>query len=634
MMLALVAALPVLSGFALVLAVPERRRALAAAAGLVLALVVALAAAVAIADARLAIVWTGALGLHAGLTPLSAVMLVLVPLVALPVTVHAALNEEEPALARLVGLMLVFVGGMELVVMADDLLTLLIGWEVIGAASWALVAHRWRDSHAVSSGAWAFLVTRTGDVGLFLAVMVLFAATGSLGFEALGELAGWPLALAASGLLVSAAAKAGQVPFSPWLFRAMDAPASVSALLHAATLVAAGAYLVARVEPHLAGTGFGDVAIAVGLVTAIAGGVVAMLQNHVKKLLAASTSAQLGLMFVAAGAGYPAVAILHLVAHALYKAPLFLAAGLAHEIRGTYALHRLGLGRSTPLLALAALAPALALAGVPPLGGAWTKEEIVSAAGHASLWLSLLVTLAGGLSAAYATRYQRLAFGRGAETPRDRLPSVAALAPILALSAASLGLAVLWLPAVSERVARWLGGEVPAGTVLELVLSLALVAVGIVFGLALAARAPRLGAEGRSAAFSDWLGLPWLLEHAIARPVQGLAHHLGRIDDRALDALPRAVRDASAAVPQRLAAVDNAVVDGGVRLAAALWRWLARVLDRFGELGAEGLPSGSAFLVGLAGAEARRVQTGFSHHYYVILVAGLLAAVAVLAIGA
>ncbi len=179
-------------------------------------------------------------------------------------------------------------------------------------------------------------------------------------------------------------------------------------------------------------------------------------------------------------------------------------------------------------------------------------------------------------------------------------------------------------------MARWLGGEVPAGTVLELVLSLALVAVGIVFGLALAARAPRLGAEGRSAAFSDWLGLPWLLEHAIARPVQGLAHHLGRIDDRALDALPRAVRDASAAVPQRLAAVDNAVVDGGVRLAAALWRWLARV----GELGAEGLPSGSAFLVGLAGADARRLQTGFSHHYCVILVAGLLAAVAVLAIGA
>ena len=600
--------IPIIAG-ALLAAAPTRSRwALSWAAGLILASALILAVLAVAGGWTAQLTWSGRIALTAALTPLSSVVVMMVPLVALPVVLHAAGHESGAGLTRLVGLLVVFTGGMELVVVADDLLTVLIGWEVIGACSWALISHKWRDIESPRSGLYAFVTTRVGDLGLFAAAMAAFAGTESFAFDQIAALEQPYLGIVAFGLLISAASKAGQVPFSPWLFRAMAGPSSVSALLHAATLVAAGVYLLARLQPSLAAApGFGAATIAIGLTTALAGGIVALLQGHAKKLLAASTSAQLGFMFVAVGAGYPGIAVLHLIAHAAYKAPLFLSAGVAGDRAGSYQLGTMKLGRVLPILAGLTAVAAAALAGLPPLGGGWSKEQIVVAAGQVDVWLAIGVILGGGLSAAYATRFQLLAYGRGEEVPDAPRSGWTETLPIAFLVAMTLALSALWLTPVSEGVARLMDAELADGATAEAVLSFLLLALGLLTGVFLVRRHPGLGASGRSAAAANWLGLPGLIEFAIVRPVDRLAEATARYDDR--------------------------VVDRGVRLTAAFGEWLAGVSDRFGEFIADGLPSGAAGLASMSGQGLRRLQTGFSHHYFALLVAGLTVMIAILAAG-
>jgi NADH:ubiquinone oxidoreductase subunit 5 (subunit L)/multisubunit Na+/H+ antiporter MnhA subunit len=620
------ALLPALTGAALVAAAPRSRGVLALTAGVALAMTLALALMGAVAGWVGAHAWGGPLVLTAALPVAAGVVAVLVPAIALPVTVYAAAHEQGPGLARLIGLLLVFVGGMELLVIASDLLTLLIGWEIVGACSWALIGHRWRDARTSASGRYAFVMTRFGDLGLFLAAMAAYAGTGAFAYADLAGLEGVPLVLVAFGILVSAAAKAGQVPFSPWLFRAMDGPTSVSALLHAATMVAAGSYVLIRLEPVLGGApGFHAAAIAVGLTTALAGGVVAVVQDHAKKLLAASTSAHYGLMIVAVGAGYPDVALVHLVVHAGFKALLFLVAGSAGERAGTYALHAQGLGRELPGFAAFSAVAALSLAGVPPMGGGLSKEAITTAAGHVTPWLAGGVILAGALSAAYAARFHVLAYRGMSDPPGDgprpgRLEQGAAGA----LAVLTLATAMLWLPAVKDWLDTALGIALPKAGLVELVLSLILIGVGLLAGAFLARRLPTLGTAATPAAVGDWLGLPGLVEAAAVRPFARLAAGAAWLDDSVLDALPRGVARGARGLRRGLARADGRAVDGGVRATAAFGLWLAAVGNRIGEAIADGLPEGTGRLILLSGGDLRRLQTGLSHHYYALLAGGAL----------
>ena len=574
--------------------------------------------------------WGAGLELHLALTPLSAAVAITVPAVALAVLVFAAAHEDARGLARLSGLMLVFTGAMLLTVAATDLLSLLIGWELMGFCSWALIGHRWRHRANMASGRYAFVTTRLGDLGLFLALMATWSGAGALDYAALGRLAGLPLALAAFGVLAAAGAKAGQGPFAPWLFRAMDGPSSVSALLHAATMVAAGAYLLARLHPWLVlAPGWSGTVIALGLVTALAGGAVAVMQGHAKKLLAASTSAQLGLMFVAVGAGYPGIAVVHLVTHAAFKAPLFLSAGIAGEAAGSYRLREMSFMRALPWVAgLTALA-ALALAAVPTMGAAWSKEQIAAAATHESLWLGLAVMVAGALSAAYAARFWFLAYGPGGAEPAAE-PHRLEIAALGALALACAGLGALWLPAVQDALPI----RLPEGTPLEIAASLTLVTFGLLAGLTLARR--RDAPEPQAA---DWLGLPPLIERGIVRPFERLATLAARIDDVALDAIPRGAATGARSIARGGRRVwgamqaDRGLFDAAVWQVAARTRALARLGDRPGETLADGLPEGAARITGRTGADARRLQTGLSHHYYAIFAIGAALAILLLTIG-
>lgn len=617
---------PMCAATAIALWRPVGRAVLCAVAAATLFLTLVLACMAAAAGWTATLDWGPHLQLRAVLLPSSAVKTATVAAIALAVSAYAAWHEPQRGLVRLVALLLFFAGAMELLVIADDFLTLLVGWELVGASSWALIGHEWRTIEAPRSALFAFLATRLGDLGLFLAAMAAFAGGGSFAFDGLARLDAPSRALVAAGVLLCATAKSGQVPFSPWLFRAMAGPTSVSALLHAATMVAAGAWLLLRLQPALASVAwFGPAAVVVGVLTALAGGVVALLQCHAKKLLAASTSAQFGLMFVAIGAGYPGIALLHLVAHACFKAPLFMAAGIAGERSGGYALASMRLGRALPIVAILAGIAALALAGVPPLGAAWSKEQIVATAMRTSPWSGVAVLLAGGLSAAYAARFQQGAFGRRDEKdlpaqrrePSHRVESSA----LAALALATLALSLLWVPALHERALDSLHAVFTHPSGWEMAASLAAVAIGAYAGFTLARRMPTLGESGAPAAASDWLGLPWLIDRCITRPVHGFALLLARADTT-IDALPAAAARAVGRAARLLEFLDQAAIDHSVQAIARAGIWLARVGDRFGEVLADGLARGPAWLAAAGGRDLRPLQSGMSHQYF----AGMAAA--------
>ena len=631
-MLWLLALLPATTAALVLVARSHRRGMLALIAGLGLAATLAAVPIAVSAGWTGSLRWSATLALQATLTPLSALIAALVPAVALPVLVYAAYRERDTGLVRLLSLLLLFCGAMELLVIADDLLTLLIGWEIVGACSWALIAHEWRDAANPRSARYAFVVTRFGDLGLFLAAMSAYAGNGSFGYAGLARLDGPHLAVVAFGVVLSAASKSGQVPFSPWLFRAMAGPASVSALLHAATMVAAGAYLLARLQPVLASvSGFGVAVMAIGTVTALAGGVVALLQTDVKKVLAASTSAHFGLMFVAVGAGFPGVAVLHLVAHGFFKALLFLSAGIAIDRSGGHELSAMRLGRALPVVAVLAAVGAAALAGLPPLGAAWTKDAIVAAATASGAWWSAAVIVAGGLSAAYAVRWIWLAYGLGevaGSSTKDSARSSAPPAVVASLgwlTITSVLLSALWLPVVRGSLAGALSIALPRESATLIGAAIGAVAVGALTGRWIAVQMPTLGHGDLVAPVADWWRLPALIDFALTTPMAMLARALARVDDTVIDAIPRAVGQAGKWLAARLAREDNRVVDRGVELATAFVGWLSRATSRIGELVAGGVALGPARLVSLGGQDAQRLQTGLSHHAFAVLLLGALA---------
>ncbi len=592
------------------------------------------------------------------------VLVVLVPLIALPVVLYAA-ARDQPGTRRLLVLLLAFTGAMELVAMAGDFLTLLIGWELVGACSWGLIGHEWRDAARPRAALQAFITTRLGDLGLYLAAAAAFAATGSVRFDTLSGAPSSALQVIAGGVLLAAAAKSAQLPFSPWLFSAMAGPTAASALLHSATMVAAGAYLVARLAPALEATGWFLPAVAwLGLATALAGGVVASLQSNLKKALAASTSAQYGLMFVATGAGSTAAATVHLVTHAAFKALLFLGAGIVLHAAGTLDLARLRLGSALPTVARLFAVGALALAAVPPLGAAFSKEQVLAAAAGSSFggaWLVVGMIAAGFLSAVYAGRIYLLAFAPG-ESSGVAEPATAERWSLALLAGLSVALGLLWIPAVARLVEGVVLSALPDESVV--LFGASVVSIG-----AAGALCWRLWNDGHLLTFglpaalrtgvAAWLGLPVLAQRLVVDPVRRFSRALAAFDDRVVDAGSRAAatvstvisglmsrwgergfEEAGAAVTRLTTGLAFASagpgergIDGAVVAVSRLTTVLAGVSQRADDRGIDSAVERVAREIGWAGHQSRRLQTGLAHHYYVILAAGALIVLAVAAFG-
>ncbi len=362
---------------------------------------------------------------------IAVVMIGVVSLVALMVNVYSMgymrhHGKPEPRYWWYFTVLSLFVASMLALVLADNLFFLYIAWEAVGVSSFLLIGFYHERPSAVEAAKKAFVTTRLGDVGLLIGIILFWRATGTFQISEIieaaqaGRLNDLPqvmgdgyLTLATLLLFLGAMGKSAQVPFHVWLPDAMEGPTPVSALIHAATMVVAGVYLVARLLPLFDVTpGAMDVVLAVGLVTALLAGIIAVTQTDIKKVLAYSTISQLGFMFVALGSGAVGVAMFHLVTHAFFKATLFLGSGsVIHMTEEQEASKLGGLWWRMPVTALTFTISALALAGIAPLSGFFSKDEIFSAVARAhGDSILILLGLAAFLSALYMARLVIITF--------------------------------------------------------------------------------------------------------------------------------------------------------------------------------------------------------------------------------
>jgi NADH-quinone oxidoreductase subunit L len=360
--------------------------------------------------------------------PITITMFGVITTVALMVNIFSiGYMKGEPRYYWFFAILQLFVASMLMLVMADNLLLVYISWELVGVCSFLLIGFYWEKRSAVEAAKKAFITTRVGDVGLLIGIIIFWKATGTFDIQEIirlaeeGELSGAPLFIGSLAVFLGCMGKSAQVPFHVWLPDAMEGPTPVSALIHAATMVVAGVYLTARMLPVFEQAGGMLLIITiVGLTTALLTGFMAVAQTDIKKVLAYSTVGQLGFMFVALGAGQPAVAMFHLATHAFFKALLFLGSGsVIHATHHNQEMDRLGgLWRKMPITGTAFFIGSLAAAGVPPLAGFWSKDEILVYTQEAwGAWALLLLGFAAIVTAFYTTRLFIRAF---MGEPRDR----------------------------------------------------------------------------------------------------------------------------------------------------------------------------------------------------------------------
>ena len=347
--------------------------------------------------------------------PITITMFGVITAVALMVNIFSiGYMKGEPRYYWFFAVLQLFVASMLLLVMADNLLLVYVSWELVGVCSFLLIGFYWEKRSATEAAKKAFITTRVGDVGLLIGIILLWRATGTFDIQEIihaaeeGQIGSTYLFVSIMFVFLGCMGKSAQVPFHVWLPDAMEGPTPVSALIHAATMVVAGVYLTARLLPIFeVADGALLVVTIVGLTTALLTGFMALAQTDIKKVLAYSTVGQLGFMFVALGAGEPAVAMFHLTTHAFFKALLFLGSGsVIHATHHNQEMDKLGgLWRKMPITGTTFFIGSLALAGLPPLAGFWSKDEIFVALNDAwGAWALVLLGVAAVMTAFYSTR--------------------------------------------------------------------------------------------------------------------------------------------------------------------------------------------------------------------------------------
>ena len=398
-----------------------------------------------------------AVGIH--IDGLAVMMLFMVTLVSFLVHVYSTrYMEGDRRYTHYFALLNLFTASMLLLVVADNTIELLVAWELVGFCSFALIGHWWEEKPNSDAAVKAFLTTRIGDVGLMIGIIVLFFAAGSfdiakINAETLGGGIGHTLlVVSAVCLLIGIMGKSGQFPLHVWLPDAMAGPTPVSALIHAATMVVAGVYLGARLFPVLyEGFSIGDGglnAMAVtGGITILIGAALAFVQRDIKKVLAYSTISQIGYMVMALGVGAWVAAVFHLFTHAFFKALLFLGAGSVSHSGSHHSFDMKsdmgGLRKPMPVTFVTFVIGSLALAGIFPLAGFWSKDEILVTAGQTGYDTFLYVGLIGAfLTAAYMTRCVYLTFFgefRGHGEPHESPRTLTVPLVVLAVAAVTAG---------------------------------------------------------------------------------------------------------------------------------------------------------------------------------------------------
>ena len=539
---------------------------------------------------------------------LSAVMLLVVTGVSLLIHLYSVgYMRDDAGYARFFTYLNLFVFSMVMLVLAGNFLLLYVFWEGVGLCSYLLIGFWYERPAAADAGKKAFIVNRVGDFGFGLAIMLIWVTFGTVDY---GEVFGKADATIGAGtytaiallLFMGATGKSAQLPLFTWLPDAMEGPTPVSALIHAATMVTAGVYMVARCHTLFEMAPFGlEVVAWVGALTAVFSASIGLVQTDIKRVLAYSTISQLGYMFAGVGVGAYAAGIFHLVTHAFFKALLFLGAGsVIHGLQGEQDLRKMGgLAPRMLITTLTFFTGALGLSGVPPLAGFFSKDEILGAAfheGHRVVWA--LLVIGAFMTAFYTFRLFFLAFLGGPRMSHEvahhvhESPAVMTV-PLIVLAALTwvAGLA-LGVPSAHGTVfARFLAPVLPihetgqgGGAAFALAIFSALVAVGGVL-------------------------LAWVMYGL--RPVRGEAIGVARNPVHALLLKKYYVDEL----------YDALFVQPLIRLS----RWCARAFDL---AVIDGIVNGVARLVVAWAAGMRRIQTGFVMNYALGILVGAVAVIA------
>jgi NADH-quinone oxidoreductase subunit L len=378
--------------------------------------------------------------------------------------------RDDPRYARYFAYLNLFAFSMLVLVLAYNFLVLYAGWELVGLCSYLLIGFWFERRTAASAAKKAFVTNRVGDLGFAIGIVLIFVSVGSLDydqvFSAAGGLANGTATAIALLLFAGATGKSAQIPLHVWLPDAMEGPTPVSALIHAATMVTAGVYMVARSHAIFdASSVAGDVVAWIGLATALMAAIIAFVQDDIKRVLAYSTISQLGFMFVAVGVGAYTAGVFHLVTHAFFKALLFLGAGaVMHALAGETDLTKMGgLARKIPWTTAVMIAGWVSIIGFPGTSGFFSKDQILEGAyatGHTAIWVLLLAATVG--TGFYMSRLMFLTFfGRSRLDPHQHpheSPPVMGF-PLGILAALALVGGLLGLSAHSGRLQHFLAPE-------------------------------------------------------------------------------------------------------------------------------------------------------------------------------
>jgi NADH-quinone oxidoreductase subunit L len=554
--------------------------------------------------------WFQAGGLKVGADllydPLSALFLLLITGVGSLIHIYSiGYMEHDPRRPRFFGYLNLFVAAMLILVLAGNYLGVFLGWEGVGLASYLLIGF-WQHKHSAAAAAKkAFIVNRVGDIGLSLAVALFFATFGTTDFTTISSHASRASegTMTALGLLLLLAAcgKSAQVPLQSWLLDAMEGPTPVSALIHAATMVTAGVYLVVRSNfvfdyaPHAR-----TVVVVVATVTLLYGAIIGCAKDDIKKVLAGSTMSQIGYMMLGAGlgvAGYP-FAIFHLLTHGFFKANMFLGAGsVMHGMDDDVDMRHYGaLQKAMPITFLTFAMGYLAIIGFPFFSGFWSKDKIIEAALTQNWFVGVLAMIGAGVTGFYMSRLMFMTFFTKARWEEGvhphESPSVMTI-PLMVLAALSvlggLLLAGDWIVNFLEPVVGTAGHESPPIPALLIsVIVVLIVAVGV--------------------------AAAWYLVQQREVPREA----------------PQDVSFATRAARAEL--YGNEVNDV---LAVKPGGWLATGLSMFDRQGVDGVVEGTALGVGGTGSVLRLVQTGFVRSYALSLLIGtVIVVLALLAVNA
>ena len=537
--------------------------------------------------------------------PLSSTMLLVVTVVSFLIFVYSnGYMAHDAGFYRFFTWLSLFVFAMLILVMADNYLLMFVGWEGVGLCSYLLIGFWFERPAPYYAAKKAFVMNRIGDWGYTIGIITIFLAFGSMNFlDVFNRLqaSAMPrdtLTLICVALFFGATGKSAQLPLYSWLPDAMEGPTPVSALIHAATMVTSGVYLVARSMPlfEAAGPSLQAVGI-VGAITAIFAATIALVQFDIKRVMAYSTVSQLGYMFLALGVGAPAAAIFHLATHAFFKALLFLGSGsVIHGLGGEQDMRKMGgLRRKMPVTFWTMLVAGGALAALPPLAGFWSKDEILGAAFvNGQLILYAIGILTAVLTAFYVTRALWMTFYG---EPRDHhlfdhaheSPRVMTL-PLMALAVGSavLGI-VIGFPPEQGFIHRFLSPVVEAAGVAERTPELATI-------VALAGVSVVAGAIGIAIGLSMYVRHrpdPAALTRA-AGPVYRVLVNKYYVDEL----------------------YDHRFVEAARAFAGAAWAFDIHIID--------GLANRLGWALAMGGQGLRRAQTGVVGNYALTIVAGLL----------